>query len=133
MDYFDDYDKKLEEKDEKDKYINNFKKQALITKIILASVFTFLGILFIILAFVLKSIEEIIFYIYLPLGGSFIIFAVISFIICNSVNPDKAYERYKKRKNSGRLIYSSFEISTRILSLEREVKNLKEEVERLKR
>ena len=67
------------------------------------------------------------------LGGTYIFLALLIFFILSKVNIDKAYDRYQRRVKLGKPIYNTYEMSLRIVMLEKKVKELEEEIDSLRR
>ena len=132
MDYFDELDEKAEEKENKEKFVKNYKKTLKITTIILFSTFMFLGLVFTILGFALKEVVIELFYSFVPLGLSFVLFALLSLLILRT-NPEKTYDNFQKRIKDGKIPFNSGDLMYRILYLEQRVKKLEEEIANLKK
>ena len=131
MDYFEEQEAKRKAQKTKEQY----KKGVLKVLNILSLVFGILGIVFLVVGFVFLFGYNI-FELYLPfliLGGVYLLVVLILNIILRSVNYDGLFDRYQNRVGSGKMIYTTSEMSARILMLEERVKNLEEEVESLKK
>lgn len=131
MDYLDELDKK----EEKEKFKKNYNKNQKILRIVMSSVFSGLGILFLLLSIVMFFIEmtATVFYVFLGIGSLYLILGIIFFLTLGKGDADKAYKRIEDRISNGKLVYSTYEMSHRIIMLETKVKKLEEELESIKR
>ena len=68
MDFFEELDKKEEQKESKEFFIKNYKRTIKITSITLLSVLIPLGLFFIIMGISLIELERTILYVFLPIG-----------------------------------------------------------------
>lgn len=129
MDAFEELESKNKEAKRKEEYKKFIKRTLLILNLTFGGV----GFLFLILGIVF--IITFNFPVYLPfvlVGGVFLLVILIINIVFKCINYDKLYDNYKKKAQSGRMIYSTHELITRVLMLENKVRDLEEEVERLK-
>ena len=129
MDYFDELDKK----EEKEKFKKNYNKNQKILRIVMSSVFSGLGILFLLLSIAMFFTEMTVFYVFIGIGSLYLILGIIFFLTLGKGDADKAYKRIEDRISNGKLVYSTYEMSHRIIMLETKVKKLEEELESIKR
>ena len=129
MDYFDELDKK----EEKEKFKKNYNKNQKILRIVMSSVFSGLGILFLLLSIAMFFTEMTVFYVFIGIGSLYLILGIIFFLTLGKGDADKAYKRIEERISNGKLVYSTYEMSHRIIMLETKVKKLEEELESIKR
>ena len=129
MDYFDEIDKK----EEKENFKKAYNKNQKILRIVMSSVFSGLGVLFLLLSILMFFVEIIAFYVFIGIGSLYLIIGIVFFLTLGKGDADKAYEKMKKRIDAGKPIYSTYEMSRRIISLESRVKELEEELESIKR
>ena len=129
MDYLDELDKK----EEKEKFKKNYNKNQKILRIVMSSIFSGLGILFLLLSIAMFFIEMTVFYVFLGIGSLYLILGIIFFLTLGKGDADKAYKRIEDRISNGKLVYSTYEMSHRIIMLETKVKKLEEELESIKR
>ena len=127
------FEKQEQEIEEKKFFINRYKRVLNLLRIILSSVFCGLGIVFVTIGIIGMLYIDKLLVIILGIGGLFLILSLMFFIIFGKISAEKAYERYKKRVNSGKMIYSTNEMSLRIIMLENRVKSLEEEIESLRK
>ena len=133
MDFFDELDKKEEQKESKEFFIKNYKRTIKITSITLLSVLIPLGLFFIIMGIALIELEKTLLYVFLPIGIILILIPIIVSICINKIDLDKAYEKNQTRIKNGKMPMSYTEAFYRIINLEHEVARLKEEVNSLKK
>ena len=129
MDYFDEIDKK----EEKENFKKAYNKNQKILRIVMSSVFSGLGILFLLLSIAMFFIEMTVFYVFIGIGSLYLILGIIFFLTLGKGDADKAYKRIEDRISNGKLVYSTYEMSHRIIMLETKVKKLEEELESIKR
>ena len=129
MDYLDELDKK----EEKEKFKKNYNKNQKILRIVMSSIFSGLGILFLLLSIAMFFIEMTVFYVFIGIGSLYLILGIIFFLTLGKGDADKAYKRIEDRISNGKLVYSTYEMSHRIIMLETKVKKLEEELESIKR
>ncbi|MBR6072635.1 MAG: hypothetical protein IKP77_07400 [Acholeplasmatales bacterium] len=127
------FEKQEQEIEEKKFFITRYKRILSLLRIILSSVFGGLGIVFITIGIIGMLYIDKLLVIFLGIGGLFLILSLMFFIIFGKISAEKAYERYKIRINSGKMIYSTNEMSLRIIMLENRVKSLEEEIEILRK
>ena len=133
MDFFEELDKKEEQKESKEFFIKNYKRTIKITSITLLSVLIPLGLFFIIMGISLIELERTILYVFLPIGIILILIPIIVSICINKIDLDKAYEKNQTRIKNGKMPMSYTEAFYRIINLEHAVARLKEEVNSLKK
>lgn len=133
MDFFDELDKKEEQKETKEFFIKNYKRTIKITNITLLATFISLGLMFIIMGLVFADVERILLYVFLACGLLFIIIPIIISLCLNKMDLDKIYDKHQQRIKKGKIPMSYSEAFYRIVSLEHEVERLKEEVNALKK
>lgn len=131
MDLFEEKDR---EKEEKKIFTSRYEKNMKILRIVMVSVFGVLGFVFLLLgAIFITFVEQTAAITFFILGGIYAIVAIIMFIVTQNIDADKAYERYKNRVKDGKQIYTTYEMSMRIILLEKRVKELEEEIESIKK
>ena len=129
MDYFDEIDKK----EEKENFKKAYNKNQKILRIVMSSVFSGLGVLFLLLSIAMFFIEMTAFYVFIGIGSLYLIIGIVFFLTLGKGDADKAYKRIEDRISNGKLVYSTYEMSHRIIMLETKVKKLEEELESIKR
>ena len=92
MDYFDELDKK----EEKEKFKKNYNKNQKILRIVMSSVFSGLGVLFLLLSILMFFFEIIAFYVFIGIGSLYLIIGIVFFLTLGKGDADKAYEKMKK-------------------------------------
>lgn len=131
MDFF---EEKERENKEKELYKATFERNVGITRLVLPLVFGGIGLLLLVLGVILFfNVDNLPGYILMGLGGTYIFLALLIFFILSKVNIDKAYDRYQRRVKLGKPIYNTYEMSLRIVMLEKKVKELEEEIDSLRR
>ena len=140
MEFFEVKTNEVEER-AKQKFMEAYQKQLKLSRILLTSIFGGMGFLFLILGAIMLISEQdsessIVF---MSIGGMFLGFAVLSFIILLFAKPEKAYERMKRLQNKYGIMNLYTLSSTtvvqeeRINELEARIEELEAEVERLRR
>lgn len=132
MDLFEEEERKRKLDKNKEQYKKTTKKILNLMTILFGGFgFAFLsaGIVFI---FTFNT-RDLIFLPFVIVGGVFLIVCLILNIVFRSLNFDKLYDRYIDRANSGKMIYSTHEMSVRIIMLENRVKELEDEIASLKK
>ncbi len=131
MDFF---EEKERENKEKELYKATFERNVGITRLVLPLVFGGIGLLLLVLGVILFfNVDNLPGYILMGLGGTYIFLALLIFFILSKVNIDKAYDRYQRRVKLGKPIYNTYEMSLRIVMLEKKVKELEEEIDSLRK
>ena len=130
MGYFDELEK---DKEEKEKFVKTYKRNQKIMRYVFGFLYIGLGILFICLGIGLYFVEPIMLYAFIGIGPLFLILGIVFFIVFGKLDANKAYDRMKRRIESGKPIYSTYQMSSRIIMLENKVKNLEEEIESIKK
>ena len=131
MDFF---EEKERDNKEKELYKATFERNVGITRLVLPLVFGGIGLLLLVLGVILFfNVDNLPGYILMGLGGTYIFLALLIFFILSKVNIDKAYDRYQRRVKLGKPIYNTYEMSLRIVMLEKKVKELEEEIDSLRR
>ena len=126
------FEEKEKEKKEKKVFEENFSRQLKIFRISFCTSFLAVGAVLLIMGIIMLNIEQLASYVLIPLGGFFVLIAIIANAITMAIKPDKVYEKYKNDFKESKPIMNTSQISLRILMLETKVKELEEEVERLK-
>lgn len=131
MDLFEEHEQKKSIQKTKEEY----KKRSKRVLLILILIFGILGALFLALglAFMLTLNIFELYLCFLILGATYLLVVLILAIVLKCVNFDNLFDNYVNRAKNGRMIYSTFEMSTRILMLEEKVRKLEEEVESLRK
>ena len=131
MDLFEEQEQKKSIQKTKEEY----KKRSKRVLLILILIFGILGALFLVLglAFMLTLNIFELYLCFLILGAVYLLVALILAIVLKCVSFDNLFDNYVNRAKNGRMIYSTFEMSTRILMLEEKVRKLEEEVESLRK
>ncbi len=132
MDLFEEQEQKRKLEKNKEEYKKATKRVLTILTIFFMGfglTFLTIGIVFI-FAF---NIRDLIFLPFVIVGGVFILVGLILNIVFRNINYDKIYERYQNRVANGRMMYSTHEMSVRIIMLENRVKELEEEIASLKK
>jgi len=131
MDLFEEQEQKKSIQKTKEEY----KKRSKRVLLILILIFGILGALFLALglAFMLTLNIFELYLCFLILGAVYLLVALILAIVLKCVSFDNLFDNYVNRAKNGRMIYSTFEMSTRILMLEEKVRKLEEEVESLRK
>lgn len=132
MDLFEEQEQKRKLEKNKEEYKKGTKRVLIILTIFFMGfglTFLAIGIVFI-FAF---NIRDLIFLPFVIVGGVFILVGLILNIVFRNINYDKIYERYQNRVANGSMMYSTHEMSVRIIMLENRVKELEEEIASLKK
>ena len=132
MDLFEEQEQKRKLEKNKEEYKKATKRVLTILTIFFMGfglTFLAIGIVFI-FAF---NIRDLIFLPFVIVGGVFILVGLILNIVFRNINYDKIYDRYQNRVANGRMMYSTHEMSVRIIMLENRVKELEEEIASLKK
>ncbi len=131
MDLFEEQEQKKSIQKTKEEY----KKRSKRVLLILILIFGILGALFLALglAFMLTLNIFELYLCFLILGAVYLLVALILAIVLKCVSFDNLFDNYVNRAKNGRMIYSTFEMSTRILMLEEKVRKLEEEVDSLRK
>jgi len=131
MDLFEEQEQKKSIQKTKEEY----KKRSKRVLLILILIFGILGALFLALglAFMLTLNIFELYLCFLILGAVYLLVSLILAIVLKCVSFDNLFDNYVNRAKNGRMIYSTFEMSTRILMLEEKVRKLEEEVESLRK
>ena len=131
MDLFEEQEQKKSIQKTKEEY----KKRSKRVLLILILIFGILGALFLVLglAFMLTLNIFELYLCFLILGAVYLLVALILAIVLKCVSFDNLFDNYVNRAKNGRMIYSTFEMSTRILMLEEKVRKLEEEVDSLRK
>ena len=129
------FEEKEKEKKNKEIFIETSKKNVKIVRLILTIVYSVVGIGMLtgglVLLFAVGQLEAGI--VLSSIGGVFLLTVLILQVVLRNINYDNKYERYKKRIENGSPIYSTYDMSLRIVALEKRVKELEDEVDSLRR
>ena len=132
MDLFEEQEQKRKLEKNKEEY----KKATKRVLIILTIFFLGFGLTFLAIGIVFVftfNIKDLIFLPFVIVGVVFIVVCLILNIVFRNVNFDKIYDRYQYRVANGKMIYSTHEMSVRIIMLENRVKDLEEEISSIKK
>ncbi len=132
MDLFEEQEQKRKLEKNKEEY----KKATKRVLIILTIFFLGFGLTFLAIGIVFVftfNIKDLIFLPFVIVGVVFIVVCLILNIVFRNVNFDKIYDGYQNRVANGKMIYSTHEMSVRIIMLENRVKDLEEEISSIKK
>ena len=131
MDLFEEQEQKKSIQKTKEEY----KKRSKRVLLILMLIFGILGAVFLALGLALMLTLNIfeLYLSFLILGAVYLLVVLLLAIVLKCVSFDNLFDNYVNRAKNGRMIYSTFEMSTRILMLEEKVRKLEEEVESLRK
>ena len=132
MDLFEEQEQKRKLEKNKEEY----KKATKRVLTILTIFFMGFGLTFLAIGIVFVftfNIKDLIFLPFVIVGVVFIVVCLILNIVFRNVNFDKIYDGYQNRVANGKMIYSTHEMSVRIIMLENRVKDLEEEISSIKK
>ena len=140
MEFFEVKTDEVEERT-KQKFMESYQKQMKLCRILLTSIFGVLGGMFLILGvpFLFSNTDAESMIVCMSVGGMFLGFAILFFLIFTLIKPDKAYERMKKIQNKYGVMNlytmsSTIQIqSERITELEARLEEVEAEQEILRR
>ena len=132
MDIFEEEER---ERKNKELFIEASKRNVMMVKYILTLIYGIIGTMALVAGLVIlfaakKLMPGLPFTI---IGGVFLLVTLIIQLALRKVNYDKRYEKYKERVANGYPCYYTGDMSVRIVTLEKRVKELEEEIDNLKK
>lgn len=131
MEFFEETTNEVEERT-KQKFIETYRKQMKLCRILLASIFSGIGGLFLILgiSFLISSIEPEAVITFMSVGGMFLCLALLFFLIFSFIKPEKAYERMKKM-GSRYGVMNIYALSSTVMVQKEQIMELEARIEEL--